>query len=328
VDLATGAFAPIATVSVDGPRGMAADPTGRFLYTVVNLDPACEDRGCPRLVAYRRHDSGALTEIGRFTVPDTTKVATLIAVSDRFAFVKANDSSTGYSEWMAVYRRLDDGTLTFSGNAASRGGCWCPSTQLLRFLAVDPAGRRAYEGAAGVDKIVTYAIEGTGALTRTGDASSESPVQGAVHPSGRWLLVAGGDRPVGFVSSYAIDNAGLPRPAGSIDAAGLTPSRIALDPKGRFLYAIADRYDPDSQGILSYTLDVASGALRHASSPIVLRDPSALAVDPTGRFLYVATSYGVVMAFAIDGTSGALTEVGELTDVRSEARELVLVGVP
>ena len=326
VDLATGAFAPIATVPVDGPGGMAADPTGRFLYTVVNNDPACEDRGCPFLLAYRRQDTGGLTEIGRITVPDTSKVATLIAVSDRFAFVKANDSSTGYAEWMAVYRRQDDGTLTFSGRTAARGGCWCPSSQFLRFLAVDPAGRRAYEGADGVDKIVTYTIESAGALARSGELPSQTPIQGAVHPSGRWLLVAGGDRPLGFVSSFAIDNAGFPRPAGSIDAAGLTPSRIALDPKGRFLYVIADRYDPESEGILSYALDVATGTLKHVSSPIVSEDPTALAVDPTGRFLYVANSSGVVTGFAIDGASGALSEFGVVADVPSGARELILVG--
>lgn len=88
--------------------------------------------------------------------------------------------------------------------------------------------------------------------------------------------------------------------------AGVTPSAIAADPTGRFVY-ITDKtsneiiqYRISTQGnLVAITYPVATGAY-----------PVAIAIDPRGKYLYTANyNSGNVSGFVIDQAGGALSGV-------------------
>ena len=64
-----------------------------------------------------------------------------------------------------------------------------------------------------------------------------------------------------------------------------------------------------------FELDLATGALSPVGTATTLEAPNCLAVHPTRRFLYVTSQVraGRVVAFAIDGTTGALTRLNDVS---------------
>jgi hypothetical protein len=101
---------------------------------------------------------------------------------------------------------------------------------------------------------------------------------------------------------------------GALDPSGTTipatPARVAIvtDPAGKLVF-IADW---TGLNIAAYSVNPSTGALASVKgSPFSTGadHPNDLVVEPTGRFLYVGYG-GAVGAFAIDGTTGALTAAG------------------
>lgn len=91
--------------------------------------------------------------------------------------------------------------------------------------------------------------------------------------------------------------------------AGVTPSAIAADPTGRFIYVT----DQTSNEIFGFSIDnQASGNLTAlVSSPFGTGlFPVSITIDPRGKYLYTANfNSGTVSSFAIDPGSGALSGV-------------------
>jgi len=60
-----------------------------------------------------------------------------------------------------------------------------------------------------------------------------------------------------------------------------------------------------------YTVDAATGQLRHNGYVAAGSEPASVTVDPSGKFAYAA-NYGdnTISAYTFDGTTGALTAVG------------------
>ena len=75
----------------------------------------------------------------------------------------------------------------------------------------------------------------------------------------------------------------------------------------RFAY-VADYAD---NTISIYTVDSATGQLRHNGYVISGKEPSSVTADPSGKFAYTA-NYGdnTISVFEINGTTGALTSDG------------------
>jgi 6-phosphogluconolactonase (cycloisomerase 2 family) len=90
-------------------------------------------------------------------------------------------------------------------------------------------------------------------------------------------------------------------------SAGVTPSAIAVDPTGRFVYVT----DQTSNQVLGYTIDTnGTGNLTAMnSSPFGAGlYPVALTVDPRGKYLYTVNyNSGTVSSFAIDQSVGSLS---------------------
>ena len=91
--------------------------------------------------------------------------------------------------------------------------------------------------------------------------------------------------------------------------AGVTPSAIAVDPTGRFVYVT----DKTSNQILGYSIDTTSSGNLTAllSSPFGTGlFPVSLTIDPRGKYLYTANFNGQsVSGFTIDTASGALSSI-------------------
>jgi 6-phosphogluconolactonase (cycloisomerase 2 family) len=86
------------------------------------------------------------------------------------------------------------------------------------------------------------------------------------------------------------------------------PTAMAVDPKGKFLYATNLINDE----IFGYIIDSATGALTGMSnSPFSTGNMGTdIAFDPEGKFAYVATNNSNISAYAIDPATGVLTPLG------------------
>lgn len=174
------------------------------------------------------------------------------------------------------------------------------------------------------NNVFAYAINpSSGALTQIKGspfAASYGAIAVAIDPRGRFAYVVNngsisGHYP-GNVSAYAINASSglLTQIKGSPFAAGAGPSSVAIDPSGKFAYVTND----DSNDVSGYAINADSGALKQINgSPFKAGYiPTAVATDPTGKFVYVTDYYGasyyspgVVSAYMINRTTGALTKV-------------------
>ena len=128
------------------------------------------------------------------------------------------------------------------------------------------------------------------------------------------------------VSAYAIDSATgaltqVPCIAGCNGPnflAGGDPSSVAIAPSGKFAY-VANQSTDD---VSAFAIDATTGVLTEVpcGAPLACTGtrfpagdfPASIAVDPSGRFAYVANKgvpVGGVSAYAIDATTGVLTQI-------------------
>ena len=85
---------------------------------------------------------------------------------------------------------------------------------------------------------------------------------------------------------------------------------IRISPSGRFLFASNFGPDANTDNVLVFAVDAATGALTQVpGSPFPTGDnPVRLEVHPSGQFLYVMTT-GAISAFRVDQANGALRTV-------------------
>ena len=174
--------------------------------------------------------------------------------------------------------------------------------------------RFAYVANQASNDVSIHAINaGTGALTWTGSVpAGVDPSSVAVDPSGRFAYVANSyvsNPGSGSISAYSIDcRYGSPDyPVGAAITSGPNPTCITVDPSARFVYVT------HANGVGSYVISAATGALINASAASAGTDPRSITVEPTGRFAYVANGGGNVSAFTINATTGTLTSFATVT---------------
>jgi len=159
----------------------------------------------------------------------------------------------------------------------------------------------------------------TGALTEvSGSPFSTGPTPGgggiAIDPQSRFLYVLNSSGVLGYTINST--NGALTAIAGSPFPGGAALDAI-VDPTGKFLYA---SNNGDSMGtIAAYSIDSTTGALSSiAGSPFATQanfpGPAGFAFGAGGKFLYVgmagsANANNVVTGFAVDSTTGALTQI-------------------
>jgi 6-phosphogluconolactonase (cycloisomerase 2 family) len=193
-----------------------------------------------------------------------------------------------------------------------------------------------------IQTVQTFTVDpATGALTPAGTVQLQNTnCTAEICPGGGdfavrsdskylYLLTYDGANDTTSVTPYAIDPVTGRLTSGTAitfptNAAGTS---MSIDPLGRFLYVAKavspDRtYDGTSQSatVVSYILDPLSGAPAPGSSTVVANGASWMAPDPTGEYLYViysgcCASYSNVIALAVDGSNGALSQVGSAVPI-------------
>jgi 6-phosphogluconolactonase (cycloisomerase 2 family) len=114
--------------------------------------------------------------------------------------------------------------------------------------------------------------------------------------------------PTNSISEYLIDpTTGALINIGTI-AAGASPSFVAANPKGDFVYVTST----SSATVSAYSV-AASGVLSPIGAFTAGAEPISNAINPAGSFEYVA-NYGSssVSEFAVNATTGALTSIGSV----------------
>lgn len=144
---------------------------------------------------------------------------------------------------------------------------------------------------------------GTGMVTNANITS----VTVVCRTDGRFVYVANNSNDV---SAFTINptTGALTTVAGSPFAAGTGPTAIAVDPGGKFAYAV----NGVDGTVSAYTINAGTGALTAvAGSPFTVgANPQSVTVDPSGHFVYVANfDDNDVSAFTINATTGVLTAV-------------------
>jgi|ERR1017187_801374 6-phosphogluconolactonase (cycloisomerase 2 family) len=189
-------------------------------------------------------------------------------------------------------------------------------------LAITPSGSFLYAANDVVSGINGYSTNSSGTLSLIAGSPfiEQPPSLGAgglaIDSGGRFLYVASQS---GFgVVGFTIDSTSgalTPIPGAPFSTEN-SPSDVAIDPTGTFLYVSTLNDDAVLPGhnIWAFTIDTQTGALAPIfGSPfatIANGQPAQLQVDPSGQFLYVALSNSnCIAAFTIDSATGALTPV-------------------
>jgi YVTN family beta-propeller protein len=110
----------------------------------------------------------------------------------------------------------------------------------------------------------------------------------------------------------------------TITTGAVDPQSIAVDPAGKFAYAVNGGCNGGVGAYVSmYTINPTTGALASIGPPVWTLDggdyPGSVTVAPSGKFVYVTNSgdvwdpdYGSVAMYTVDTTTGALTSTGAI----------------
>jgi len=216
----------------------------------------------------------------------TTSIATVSNKTGREGVVTSR--GVGSSIVTATYNSVS-GNATATVNALvprfALAGNYCDHTLSL-FTVNGSAGQLRAHGYTRVDAPCPFSL--------------------AVDPQSRFLYIAS-DFATTSIWAFSIDvvSATLSPVPGSPFAAGPSPTKLVIDPAGKFLFA-SNRGD----GSVSVFGIGANGAISSVGANVVSGQASwALAVDPLGKYLYVTNALNnTVSAFSIS-SSGTLTKV-------------------
>ena len=139
------------------------------------------------------------------------------------------------------------------------------------------------------DNPVGIAIPATGGFVYVVD--QESPATSAAH---------------GVLLSFAENTStGVLTPIGTGVPAGTTPSAIAEDPTGHFIYVT----DEATNQLYGYTVVNGGAPVAQVNSPFTTGlDPLGITIDPRGTFVYVANfASSTVSTYVINTATGALS---------------------
>lgn len=291
----------------DGSLAPAAVPrtVGRTLSRVLTFAPGVAAQrprasqlylaaaGAPQALALGT--TGAFSALAPTTGAPGSTATNSIAVHPwlDFAYFASPDRALGVANVLA------DGALSVVTEGAAGAGS--------DTLAIDPSGRFLYELVdANPATLRAWTIGATdGALTlQSAQMVSDGPSALAFHPAGTLLFVACGN--ADEVPIFAIDPAtGEPVPWTTV-LTGASPRALVIDTSGTLIAWIEQ-----AATVVVQELDPLAGVPNVlAASFNALAGATALAFDATGEHLIVGGVGGTLRAFALDRTTGALTNTG------------------
>jgi 6-phosphogluconolactonase (cycloisomerase 2 family) len=194
-------------------------------------------------------------------------------------------------------------------------------------LAISPGANYVYATLDATGGFAEFTLNPlTGALT----ATAGNPILPAVMAKGSLHFTPNGDYAYapdsgGGIDAFSVNAStgaltiisGSPF-AGTVAASNLGQTTMAVSPDGAYLYAV----DANANALFAYSINATTGALAPVSgSPFALPGGSfqtqSIILSPSGAYLYASedptyssvTASGVVSAFSVNASTGALTLV-------------------
>lgn len=192
----------------------------------------------------------------------------------------------------------------------------------------DSTGNFVYVADLGIDKVMTYRLDGAkGTLTASDPAfvaakPGAGPRHVALHPRSQSPFAYVINELDSTVTAYARDYyRGSLKPLQTISTLpegmavqpGFSTAEIAVHPSGKFLYGSNRGHD----SIVIYTIDPKAGTLTLVGhEPTQGKTPRNFGIDPTGTFLLAANQGSdSIVVFRINSETGRLTPTGSKIDV-------------
>ena len=304
VNSSTGALseAPGSPVSTGGTVNPAAVSLalahgGRFLYAA---DPASGD---PALAGfYVNALTGASNSLPLFSSAPFNNPNVVVAGPGGDIILVDSTLSGSLASF-----RVDP----VAGALAALASVTVSAASPISTVAVDPAGTYVYT------TISTSVIGGWLLDPATGIAANPSftavtsggsaPVSAAIDRQGRMYYITDG---TGRIEGYSIaaSTGALTLLFQSTSLPQGGPSRLVIDPTGRYLYSV----DVSGGTVSAYSISYATGALSPVGSPVAIpgaqTGPVQPVVDASGAFLYASQSAGGgdFYCFSLDTSTGAI----------------------
>jgi 6-phosphogluconolactonase (cycloisomerase 2 family) len=222
----------------------------------------------PSITGFTIAPDGSLSPIPGATVTfpvNTIPSQNLIARDGRFLFADlfATNGAPPQGNTLAPFQVEGDGTLKLApgGNVAAQGPNATTAPPALLGADVNPHLNVVYAGLTGLSEVAVFTYDETGQLTFVGatapnDQGGAAPCWVAVSPDGKFLYT--GDTGTDSVGVYSLADplhpvqvqeaflGGPLTPPGSPPGTGrlTTVFQVAVDPSGRFLYAVGQNTSP------------------------------------------------------------------------------------
>jgi len=244
---------------------------------------------------------------------DTFVTQTLVSPNGRFLFVEAATLlGTPGGNTVNTFRIRSDGSLTAAPGGPSNSGDNAP---VLLGAIANPNYNIVYTGftSAGQVGVFTYDATGRTAFVGAVDGTGGAPCWCTISANGRVLYVA--DTTSDAVSAFSLADPLHPVQIQELQLAGPTSNgaggstnEIAIDPTGKYLYAVTQSTDPSfPQGNQLHTLMVArDGTLSEPNAPVILSLPEVPAnAHPQGlAMVELRGSFFLGDPFSDDGRDG------------------------
>lgn len=267
----------------DQPVSVGVD--GNRLYVANRGDASSTHPGTttPGVTGFDINPDGSLTPVANSTVTfpvGTLATQTLVSRDGRFLFVEVGTlAGTPGGNTVNTFRINADGSLTAAPGGPASAGTNAP---FLLGAAAHPSLNIVYTGFASAAQVGVFTYDETGRTSFVGTAadSGAAPCWCVVSEDGRVLYVANTVTDSVGVFSLAdplhpvqIQDLPLGGPRGATPSGRPVANafEIALDPSGRYLYAVSQSTDPGfPQGNQLHTLAVArDGTLTEPRAPVV-----------------------------------------------------------
>jgi len=309
---------------IDQPTTTSAGPGNGLTAQISASDVAVA--GTAAITVFNPGPGGGSSNTLTYTITTATTAPQSIALTPagQFAYVASQDND-GNGHVFIYAINPTSGALTSIGPPV-------PINDILTdWVTVDPFGKFAYVASSGnywatdFGSIETFAINpATGVLTPTSGGITGTGVNGTpeyfssvtLDPSGKFAYGAdGGAFPAGTyggssaVSMFTVDSTSGALTSIGMAAAGNNPDSMAVDPAGKFAYAV----NFSSNDVSMYTFDATTGVLASVGTIPAGTGPMSVAVDAAGKFAYVANFFSNnVSMYTIDATTGALVPIGTI----------------
>jgi 6-phosphogluconolactonase len=311
------------TNEVDNPTYLSVTPDGSRLFA--NSEVFAWREGTVSAYGFDRA-SGTLTYLNKQpALGSITAHNTITHDGTRLLVANYGAGEGGPDRAVAVFGFEKDGALTGPLASVSHKGTGPNAARQERSHAHSVtetiAGGMAIVADLGIDRLVSYRIEGDGRLTKLAESAlppGAGPRHIAQHPNGRFVFVM--NELDSTIVSMSLDQAR--GTLSIIDAKPAVPAEardgnhcadIQISPDGRFVYGSNRGHD----SIVVMAVDQNSGGLSLVDFvPCGGATPRNLALTPAGGHLFSANQNSDrISIFARDAASGMLTDTGRVIEI-------------